>query len=52
MCEGDVLLKKWEQGNTLFGKALNDPISRGLFLCKFFASILIPASSPLFPTNT
>ena len=39
MCEGEVLLKRWKQGNTLFGKAIRDPIIGGLFLCKFFASL-------------
>ena len=32
LCEGGTLLKKWKQGNTLFGKAKSDPIVRGLFL--------------------
>ena len=51
MYEGDVLLKKWKQGYTLFGIAIKDPINR-VFLCKFFASIHFRVSSPVIPINT
>ena len=32
MYEGDVLLKKWKQGYTLFGIAIKDPINSVFFM--------------------
>ena len=31
MCVGDVLLKQWKQGNTLFSKTRKKPLEIGVF---------------------
>ena len=32
-CAGEVLLKQWKQGNTLFSKTRKRPLEIGVFFC-------------------
>ena len=48
MCEGVVLLKQWEQGNTGFSTTLRDPI-KGSFFMKIHFFYLHSFVSPSIP---
>ena len=53
MCVGEVLLKKWKQGNTLFSKIRKDLyVIVVFFLCKLTTFIEFPISSKVFPLHT
>ena len=36
MCVGEVLLKQWKQGNTLFGKTIKRSLEIGVFFLPNF----------------
>ena len=38
MCVGEVLLKQWKQGNTLFGKTIKRSLEIGVFFLPNFFS--------------
>ena len=53
MCVGEVLLKQWKQGNTLFGKTRKRPLEIGVFfLCKLTTFIDFPITSKVVPLHT
>ena len=51
LCVGEVLLKKWEQGNTSFSKTRKRPLEIGVFFCPnilFWFIYLLKFCSSLF----
>ena len=52
MCEGEVLLEEWKQGNTSFSKTRKRPLAIGVFFCKPTTFIDLPISFQVILINT